>query len=215
MKRKKWCVAGMLVCWFDMLLLTGCNQSSNSGNAMKNVEERDYATILLITEETEGKGFHFVLGIAQEKKIGEKSLIEEVSEWDCADFKELSKEYASVKGKELSLAQLKVILFSDDMKKRKILYMLDENEDVAKTCPVLLVPEPEIFLAYLEEEDKPVGNYLENLIRETERQGQEITELKDYLKTMREERERKSLVLKRTGEGFVIQTGEKNIGSGI
>ena len=80
---------------------------------------------------------------------------------------------------------------------------------------MLLLPEPETFLAYLEEEDKPVGNYLENLIRETERQGQEITELKDYLKAMREQKDRNSLTLQRTDEGWVIQQEEKKIGNGI
>ena len=234
-KKNRYCVIGMFLCLMSMLTLTGCNQYSNTENDMKNVEERDYATILLITEGTEDKEFHFVLGIAQEKKMGEKSMTEEVSEWDCADFKELSKVYASVKGKDLSLAHLKIILFAESeestnhaigentgtnhakesTKKQDLLYMLDESEEIAKTCPVLLLPEPETFLAYLEEEDKPVGNYLENLIRETERQGQEITELKDYLKAMREQKDRNSLTLQRTGEGWVIQQEEKKIGNGI
>lgn len=209
-KRNKFCFVFMLMFCVSVLTLTGCNQYSNTENDMKNVEERDYATILLITEGTEGKNYQFILGIAQEKKMGEKSMTEEVSQWECNDFKELSKKYSSIKGKDLSLAHLKVILFSEgteDMgeKTGNLLYLLDENEEIAKTCPVLLLLEPQTFLTYLEEEDKPVGNYLENLIRETERQGQEITELKDYLKAIRENTTRDSCTLRYTNEGWLIQ----------
>lgn len=204
------------------LVLTGCVKYSNTENDMKNVEERDYATILLITQGEDKKDYHFVLGIAQEKKVGEKSMTEQVSEWDCDDLRELAKGYSSVKGKDLSLAHLKIILISgnetatgmvspavaadeeENVKFQNLLCMLDENEEVTKTCPVLLLSEPKVFLEYLEQEDKPVGNYFENLVRESERRGQEVTWLKDYLKAMRECTPIEPFVLQYVSEGWTI-----------
>lgn len=205
-----------------LLILTGCNKYSNTENDMKNVEERDYATILLAMEGKNEKNYHFILGIAQEKKVGEKSMTEEVSEWDCDDLKELAKSYSSVKGKDLSLAHLKIILLSEDEEKQKstaanngtvkskeimqnLLCMLDENEEIAKTCPVLQLLDSEAFLAYVKQEEKPVGNYFENLIREIERQGQEVTWLKDYLKAMREQTSMETFILRRVDEGWTIE----------
>ena len=213
----------LMVVLTGMLILTGCNKYANMENDMKNVEERDYATILLVMEGKNEKNYHFILGIAQEKKVGEKSMTEEVSEWDCDDLKELAKAYSSVKGKDLSLAHLKVILFSIDEKTKKaakanngtekenmqsLLGMLDENEEIAKTCPALQLSESEAFLAYMKQEDKPVGSYFENLIREMGRQGQKVTWLKDYLKAMREQMPMERFVLRRVNEGWTIDKEE-------
>lgn len=205
------------------LSLTGCKKYSDMGNDMKNVEERDYATILLVTDGNDEGGYHFVLGIAQEKKVGEKSMTEEVSEWDCDNLKDLAKTYSSIKGKDLSLAHLKVILLCVNEKMQKdetgntaagqrtengmlqsLLHMLDESEEIAKTCPVLQLSEPEDFLAYIKQQDKPVGNYFENLVREMEHQGQDITWLKDYLKAMREQTPIQTFILRRVNEGWTI-----------
>lgn len=214
----------MLSFWIAMaalMILTGCNKYSNTQNDMKNVEERDYATILLIKKGENEKNYHFMLGIAQEKKVGEKSMTEEVSEWECDDLKELAKMYSSVKGKDLSLAHLKLILLSPDEKKRNstvvndkivegnedlhsLLNMLDENEEVAKTCPMLQVLDSEAFLAYVKQEEKPVGNYFENLIRGMERQGQDVSWIKDYLKAMREQMPIEIFILRRVEEGWTI-----------
>lgn len=210
-----------------MLSLTGCNKYSNTGNDMKNVEERDYATILLVTDGNGKKECHFVLGIAQEKKVGEKSMTEEVSEWDCDNLKDLAKSYSAVKGKDLSLAHLKVILLCVDEKTQEtgdgntvvgegtengtlqsLLYMLDENEEIAKTCPVLQLSDTEDFLEYIKQEDKPVGNYFENLVREMEHQGQDITWLKDYLKAMREQTSTETFILRRVNEGWTIDKAQ-------
>ena len=210
-----------------ILTLTGCSKYSNTENDMKNIEERDYATILLIMEGKNEKDFHFVLGIAQEKKVGEKSMTEETSEWDCDNLRDLAKAYSLVKGKDLSLSHLKVILFSEDGQTqadrsnhvvadnenkeehiKSLLYMLDENEEIAKTCPVLQLREPEILLKYLEQEDRPVGNYFESLVRESGRQGQDVTWLKDYLKAWREQTPMETFILQRVDEGWTIDKEE-------
>ena len=150
--RRKWILSSILLL-AALLVLTGCEKRKNAGNDMKNVEERDYATILLVCDGEQEKKYHFFLGIAQEKKVGEKSQMEEVSSWDCNNFEELAEEYQLVKGKDLSLAHLKVILLSmeamDIMKEmQEVLYLMDENGEIAKTCPVLQLTEKEKFLKY-------------------------------------------------------------------
>lgn len=148
--------------------LSGCDRG-NVMNDMRNVEERDYATILLVSDGEDGKRYQFSLGIAQEKKVGEKSQIEELSSWNCNDFEELAREYQLVKGKDLSLSHLKVILLSmeqmDIMEEmQEFLYLLDENVEVAKTCPVLELKEKDKFLKYLKKAEEPVGTYLNNMM---------------------------------------------------
>lgn len=204
-------------------VLTGCSKYSYTENDMKNIEERDYATVLLIMESEEEAEFHFILGIAQEKKVGEKSMTEETSEWDCDNLRDLAKAYSLVKGKDLSLSHLKVILISEKKEVQAdggdyvvtntggkeeymetLLYMLDENEEIAKTCPVLQLLDPKILLEYLKEEDKPVGNYFESLVRERERQGQDVTWLKDYLKALKEQIPMERFILRHVDEGWTI-----------
>lgn len=201
-----------IVAFLCITMLSGC--SSGSGtlanvNDMRNVEQRDYATVLVISEGENGKRYHFDLGIAQEKRTGEKSQREEVCSFECNGFEELADEYQLVKGKDLSLAHLKVILFGDTGRVEEVFFdgnavqesldkmyileelaetfiALDENEEIAKTCPVLQLYEQEEFLDYLEDAEEPVGAYLAGLIEANRRQGKDIPWLKDYLKVIRE-----------------------------
>lgn len=180
--------------FFCLLLLTGCGMSDvRSNNDMKNVEQRGYATILLISEGEKGKQYHFDLGIAKERRAGEDSQTEDVVSFDCNSFEELSESYQMVKGKDLSLAHLKVILIENpktliDSKNEngKLLYDMDKNEEIAKTCPVLQLPYKEKFLSYLKDAKEPIGTYLSGLIEAAGRQGNDIPWLKDYLKAVRE-----------------------------
>lgn len=194
------------------ILLTGCNRDVRMSHDMKDVEQRDYATILLITQ-GEKEDCHFVIGMAQEKVVGEKSMVEEVSEWDAENLEELAREYENAKGKDLSLAHLKVILldkmcFSDSFEEQvwqeRLLYMLDGEEEIAKTCPMLQLYDYKKMIDFLDEEEAPVGNYIENLVRVKERQGVDVPWLKDYLKAVRENEDMQVMYLKEVGEGWEI-----------
>ncbi|MCM1159579.1 MAG: hypothetical protein NC348_13950 [Clostridium sp.] len=232
-----------------IMLLTGCNgsdreksteiladkevklsQSSFSGNNMKNVEQRDYATLLLITKGSGGKRYHFDLGIAQEKRVGEKSQTEEVCGFDCNHLEELSEAYQLVKGKDLSLSHLKVILFGETGEEnaalkpqtlqtgnsrqvypmeelQEILFLLDENKEIAKTCPVLQLTEQDAFLRYMEKSEEPVGTYVSSLVEAGEKQGGDIPWLKDYLKAVREGDELMLYYLESVSEGWMLKCG--------
>ena len=210
---------GLVVLLFSMglLCLTGCGKDVRMVNDMKNVEERDYATILLISE-SEEEDCHFVLGIAQEKVTGEKSMEEEVSEWDEKDLEALAENYGDVTGKDLSLAHLKVILLEKSGEEKallkeqmeewaweeKVLNMLDEEDEIAKTCPMLAIADGGEFVEYLEDAEEPVGNYLADLVRMQERKGEEIPWLKDYLRALRENEKLQGKCLEREGEQWRI-----------
>lgn len=243
----------LLLCMF---LLEGCNStdkkqaitnssvnetankffiSTKTKNDMKNVEERGYATILLISEGKDGKRYHFDMGIAQEKKVGEESQTEEVSSFDCNSLEELAQEYQIVKGKDLSLAHLKVILFGQNgtlqsngqmfTQKTKTSFMnrgiynlegmqellqdLDENEEIAKTCPVLQLTEQQEFLEYLEKAEEPVGTYISNLVEAGERQGKDIPWLKDYLKAVKEGDMLLTYALEPVSQGWKLRCSNK------
>lgn len=193
-----------------MVFLSGCEKGGKIRNDMRNVEERDYATILLVSDGEDGKRYQFSLGIAQEKKVGEKSQIEELSKWNCNDFEELAREYQLVKGKDLSLSHLKVILLSmeqmDIMEEmQEFLYLLDENVEVAKTCPVLELKEKDRFLKYLKKAEEPVGTYLNNMMGAGKRQGRNIPWLKDYLKALREGTDVEVYFLEKVSEGWELR----------
>ncbi len=201
----------LLFLFGTVLLLSGCRRDFGARNDMRNVEERDYGTILLISEGEEGKKYHFDLGVAREKRVGEKSQTEKVTSWDCDDFEELEENYQKVIGKDLSLSHLKVILLDNDgqtvMKQdlQNRLCMLDENEEIAKTCPVLQISESRDLLQYLVEADAPVGDYLEALIRAGERQEKNIPWLKDYLRAMREEEGVEVYLLENVPGGWMVK----------
>lgn len=237
----KYAIGGILV-FADVFFLTGCGFDVRMGNDMRNVEERDYATIMMIEEKEED--YHFVLGLAQEKVVGEKSMVEEVSEWDAENLEELARDYGNVTGKDLSLAHLKIILLGEQPKEtadallvqgkekqddktenaneaeqgqntrheqfqreswlEQLLYMLEGEDEIAKTCPMLELKENQEFIDFLENEEEPVGNYLENLVRVKEREGVDVPWLKDYLKALRENEEMKVKYLLKVKEGWEI-----------
>lgn len=60
------------------------------------------------------------------------------------------------------------------------------------------------MIDFLDEEEAPVGNYIENLVRVKERQGVDVPWLKDYLKAMRENGDMQVMYLKEVGEGWEI-----------
>lgn len=199
------------------VLLSGCNRRDNIQNDMRNVEERDYATILLASNGEDGKRYRFSLGIAQEKKVGEESQIEELSNWNCNDFEELAETYQLVRGKDLSLSHLKVILLS--MKEMEVteemqefLYLLDENVEIAKTCPVLELKEKDEFLEYLKKAEEPVGTYLNNVMETSRRQARNIPWLKDYLRALREGTDVEVYFLEKVPEGWQLNC-RKHIGN--
>lgn len=220
MRNVKYAMGGFLLS-AGVCFLTGCGMDARMGNDMKNVEERDYATILLI-EENEDADYHFVLGLAQEKVVGEKSMVEEVSEWDAENLDELAKNYGNVTGKDLSLAHLKMILVAGQLEEEgsresdrlnrlqreswmeQLLYMLEEEDEIAKTCAMLELREAQGFIDFLEDEEEPVGNYLENLVRMKERQGVDVPWLKDYLKALRENEKMEASYLVEAEEGWEI-----------
>ena len=192
----------------SVLFMTGCRTHSSSQGNMRNVEERDYATILCVSEGKNGK-YHFDLGVAREKRMGEESSTEQMSGWDCADFEELKTVYPITKGRDLSLSHLKVILLDPEGNDRpeniqKLIMMMDAKEEIAKTCPVLILREKDRFLKYSEESETPVGGYLEALLRAGERQGMKLPWLKDYLKALREHQEIEVYVLEPVKEGWTL-----------
>ena len=69
-KEKFWFLKFFFLCMAS-ILLTGCNRDVRMSHDMKDVEQRDYATILLITQGEEDD-YHFVIGMAQEKVVGKE-----------------------------------------------------------------------------------------------------------------------------------------------
>lgn len=192
-----------------ILMLMGCAKKENR-TEIKNVEERDYATILMISEGKEKK-YCFVVGTAQEKKRGEKNPSEERSEWECDDFNDLGKQYKRVKGKTLSLSHLKIVLLAmsnydiRNYELQNLFLLMEENQEIAKTCPVLFLFEKEKFLGYLEKEKKSVGSYFVSLIKETESENQKIPWVKDYLKAIYEKKNMDFYYLKPVSQGWIIE----------
>ena len=199
----------LLITILCFLWLTGCNSKVKLESDMLNVEQRDYATILLVGTGSEGKNYAFSLGIAQEKKVGEKSQTENVVTLEADNLEELAIEYGAVKGKSLSLVHLKAILLENDGNTAvesfgDIINQMDEYEDIAKTCPVLQLKEREEFLNCLKEAKEPVGSYLNDLIKMVEGEGKEIPQLKDYRKVMREEVDLQVYFLEKVPEGWKL-----------
>lgn len=202
MKKKILCIV-----IFFVLSLSGCGNSSARRNDMKNVEERDYATVFMVRP-AKNEEYQFVLGIAKARTVGEKSEVEEISTWTCKDIDTLSEEYSQVKGKDLSLAHLKIILYSFDkeatMEFANMITLLDDNSEVAKTCPMFSLDEWEKFKEYATKSETPVGAYLEDLIRTQERAGENIPWIKDYKKELNGDGKVDPYHLVKVGEGFEI-----------
>lgn len=171
---------------WSLFLLTGCDMVIS--NDMQNIEQRDYATLLMMREGENGR-YHFDLGIAQEKIPGKEGEREELCSLECNSLEELADAYEDVKGKTLSLAHLKVILLNDICPMEEAcpyLLELEASFEIAKTVPVLEVKEPDKLMAYLETINEPVGTYMRDLVRIQEKKGKNIPWLKDYLKVIRE-----------------------------
>lgn len=176
-----WIFMGM----FCVVALTGC------GKDMRNVEQRDYATVLLVSKEINRDLYHIYLGIAKEHRVGEKSQVENVVDFEVETLSELKEKYEEQRGKSLSLMHIKVLLW--DMENLKMqdefadfLYDLDKDNEVAKTSPVLANTDLEGFVSFLEESETPVGTYINDLVQMFDRGKAKVPWLKDYLKYIRE-----------------------------
>lgn len=212
--QKRGCIARMIWTLWMLLVglgcLTGCDKQVELQSNMQNVEQRDYATILLVSKGNEKKNYEFSLGIAEEKKVGEKGQNETLASFYANDLFELEREYQSVKGKTLSLVHLKVILLQEDEnliieEQWDILNQLNEHKDIAKTCPVLQITQKDAFLKFLKKAKEPVGTYVTNLIHISESQGKNIPWLKDYRKVLQEGTPLKVYFIEKENEGWKIK----------
>lgn len=200
----------MLTVMMSLVCLCGCKSGVKLQSDMQNVEQRDYATILLVAQGKDGKSYEFSLGIAEEKKVGEKSQTEKISTFYADDFEELARTYQNVKGKSLSLVHLKTILLTKEQKgvleeQGDIISQMGENEEIAKTCPVLQISDKDEFLQYIKDAKEPVGIYLSNIIKMKESQGDDVPWLKDYLKVLREEMDLPIYFLEKETEGWQLK----------
>lgn len=176
----------IMICFCMVSLLSGCDVAVE--HTMRNIEERDYATVLMIQRDGEKK-YHMVLGVAKAKLPGEKSEGEVFSSFDCDGLDELKEKYEARKGKSLCLAHLKVILLTKVCPLEgsgECIKELGYNKEIAKTVPVIEIEKPKTFLWYMKEMDEPFGTYMSNLINAEERKGKKIPWLKDYLKNLQE-----------------------------
>ena len=206
MKWIRFILAVVLLC--NIIILNGC-----SGD-IENVEQRDYATILMISLpeiknksqsalKNENVKYHYVLGIAKEHHVGERGEVESFFEADGYDLDDLAKIYGESEGKELSLLHLKVILTAVDFNNGGIgsgisrydkkgffeglVYELDRQDEIAKTCPVLMVENEAEIIKYLNNSTEPVAVYISDLVKNANRNGKKIPKLMNYLKFFREE----------------------------
>lgn len=204
--KKWWCLVWLCSM---ALCLTGCQGTKGRARQLRNVEERDYVTVLWMMP-SEGEQYSYVLAIAKAKQVGEKSEAEEISEWEATDLEALEKQYREEKGKELSLAHLKVVLFSAEdsslknLQTRKMFMQLDEDLDVAKTLPVLWITQRDKFRQFLMQGEEPVGTYLEKLAK-VRKEEKEVSWLKDYLLAIREETEAERDYLVPTAKNWKVQ----------
>ncbi len=197
---------GFTICLF----LGGCNNTFRLESDLENVEQRDYATLLVVDKGKDGKLYECCVGIAQEKKVGEQGQREEVSTFYVNDFEELSKAYASVKGKSLSLSHLKAIMFVADKEtvietQWYLIEQMDENVDIAKTVPILQIKDKEAFLQYVKDAKEPVGIYLGNLVRMKGKEGDDVPWLSDYIKTLRDGKDLSVYYLEELEEGWCLR----------
>ncbi len=146
----------------------------------------------------EARRFIYVTGIAKEHRNGEKGDAERVYETGADDIEELYDIYGRENGKELSLSHLKAILTGVNISgenrdaaygkqtMKDILADLDDEDEVAKTCPLLLVEDGGKLKKYLYNAEKPVGTYISDLVRNAGKNDEKIPKLMDYLKAMGE-----------------------------
>lgn len=182
-----------------LITLNGCLPD------IENIEQRDYATVMMISPSGEGE-YQYTVGIAEEHRRGEDDENEEVFVTDAKDIDELSKIYAKRKGKELSLSHLKVILISPAyLKICDVLRDLDEVDEVAKTCPLIFVSDVKQLTLYLKASKSPVGTYISDLIDVRKRSDKKVTKLMDYLKCLRDGTKVEPLFLEVKEEDLTIK----------
>ena len=211
MKRVYMCA--FLIVLGCVLSLAGCTGD------IDNVEQRDYATLMMISLPESGGGYHYVIGTAKEHYVGEKGEAESVFETDAGSVEELKKIYREHKGKELSLAHLKAILTAVNYEKGlmnkvnghdnanrfiELLYELDGQDEIAKTCPLLLVMDRFSIAEYVENADRPVGTYISDLVRNAKRNDRKVPKLLNYLKMLREGSSIDMYSIEREGEDMVL-----------
>ena len=204
---------------FNVILMSGCSKK------IENIEQRDYATVLTVTlpeevtpvfgysNKREEKRYHFTLAIAREKRTGEKSEAENEVDIDADSFEELKKIYGNLKGKDLSLSHVKVLMVGYNKYDRnqfdlnqyyneqyyaeritifpgdnfkELIYEMDKTDEVARTCPLLMADNRDDIEEYIKSSDKPVGTYLNDLVLTAKREQRDIPKLMDYLKAFRE-----------------------------
>lgn len=203
-KGKKLKSAILISLWISVaIFLGGCGYPD--ANSLQNIEEQDYATVLLISPQE--NDYKLRLGVAQERKIGEQSLVEHFTTWEAKDLETMRKQYELVVGKTLSLAHLKAILLPATNIKTAV-KMLGEDRELAKTCPVLLWENrefPREFMRYGQEAQAPVGIYLQNVMNKSRQQGTVIPWLLDYEKWIRRDGDEKVCYIKKTDKGYVIK----------
>lgn len=194
-----WIFAGCFVC----IVLTGC------GRDMRNVEQRDYATMLMVSK-GEKMPYHIYLGVAKEHRVGEQSQVENIYDFEVENLTTLQDIYEQCRGKDLSIAHVKAVLWDmqafesiEDM--TAFLYEMDVNEEVAKTCPVLLLDQMDDWLTYAEDAQTPVGTYVSDLVQAFDSGNKRVPWIKDYLKYIREGDELYPCRLTKVSQGFQIQ----------
>lgn len=194
-----WIFAGCFVC----IVLTGC------GSDMRNVEQRDYATMLMVSK-GEKMPYHIYLGVAKEHRVGEQSQVENIYDFEVENLTTLQDIYEQCRGKDLSIAHVKAVLWDmqafesiEDM--TAFLYEMDADEEIAKTCPVLLLDQMDDWLAYAEDAQTPVGTYVSDLVQAFDSGNKRVPWIKDYLKYIREGDELYPCRLTKVSQGFQIQ----------
>ncbi|MBQ8084553.1 MAG: GerAB/ArcD/ProY family transporter [Lachnospiraceae bacterium] len=210
--RRKMAALSMLV--MCAVFLSGCTSD------IENIEQRDYATVLMISPDNnlstdnEKMSYNYTIGIAREHHNGEKSERENITKIQGNGLEDLSKKYGGRRGKNLSLSHLKVILiapvcadcyaekednpYGEKTEQRKannrseylnlsaVIEELDEQEEVAKTCPLLFVYDEKKITDFIDNADEPVGTYISNLVKISEKNHAKIPKLMDYLKALRD-----------------------------
>lgn len=197
--------------WMEciLMLLTGCDVSME--NTMRNIEERDYAVIMMIGE---GRGcrYHYEIIVSKEQTQTDENENERRSSFECNNLEELKEAYRGIKGKELSLAHIKILLLSQDASLNEVCPIISEfceNREIAKTIPVLFLEDSSELEEYEEMAEQPLGTYLSDLVKTGERQGKNVPWLKDYIKAIREGSEIVIYRLTLEEEGFRLICGNK------
>lgn len=187
--------------------ITGCSPD------IENIEQRDYATLLMIAPSENGECLYTV-GTAKEHRRGEEYEAENLSSFSAENLDELSKIYGDRKGKELSLSHLKVILvapYSVHVKIPGSEYIcevvndLGNNDEVAKTCPLLFVKDKDEIIEYISRTKSPVGTYISDLINVRKRNGKKVAKLMDYLRSMRDDMKVDMLLLNVNDDDIFIE----------